>query len=109
MGWGRVDGLGLKIFQEWIGHNGTDGRTHRCIVHLFIILTLEQEVGTLRQKLSSVMMGCMDRRYYDVVLCPTDYGDDGVHLNRCEKGLHTIRCNTLSFTSLMVLNWSTGV
>ena len=45
---GRVDCLGFKLFYEQVGHNGADRGSHGCAIYLFIILTLEEEIGVLR-------------------------------------------------------------
>ena len=56
-----ADGLALKLLYEQVGYNGTDGRTHGCAMYLYIILTLEEEVGIFfRKNSSNVVMCCMD-------------------------------------------------
>ena len=40
-----VDCLDSNLFHEQVGQNGTDGGYHGCPMYLFIILTLEEEIG----------------------------------------------------------------
>ena len=61
---GCVDGLDFKLFHEQVGNNGADGRSHGCLIHLFIILTLEDETDVFKAEL---------QQYYDVLYqqeCP---------------------------------------
>ena len=39
------EGFYFKLFHEDVGYEGADGGTHSCTLDLFIILTLEEEVG----------------------------------------------------------------
>ena len=57
---GSVEGHSFKLFHEQFGYNGTDGGTHGFIMDLFIILTLEEEIGIFRQNSSNVVMCCID-------------------------------------------------
>ena len=53
---GRVYSLAFKQ----VGHNGTDGGTHGCIMYLFKIPTLEEEICIFEAELSqcgAVMYG----------------------------------------------------
>ena len=50
MGEGR-EGFNFKLFHEYVGYEGADGGTHSCTLDLFIILTLEEEVGVGPAKL----------------------------------------------------------
>ena len=43
--WEGGEGLYFKLFHEDVSYEGADGGTHRCTLYLFIILTLEEEVG----------------------------------------------------------------
>ena len=47
VGRGSADGLGFKLFHEQVGYNGTGGGTHGCTMDLFIIVTLQEEIGIL--------------------------------------------------------------
>ena len=38
-------GLDFKLFHEDVCYERADGGSHRCTLYLFIILTLEEEVG----------------------------------------------------------------
>ena len=51
-----ADGLGFKLLHKHIGYNGTDVGTHGCNMDLFIILTLEEQIGIFRQNSSDVVM-----------------------------------------------------
>ena len=57
---GSIDNLGFKHFHEQVGHNGADGGSHGCPMHLFTKLNLEEEIGVLRQNFNSVMISCID-------------------------------------------------
>ena len=52
-GWigGRADGFRFKLFHEQVGSYGANGGTNGCMIGLFKILTLEEEVGILEAKL----------------------------------------------------------
>ena len=39
------EGFYFKLFHKDVSYEGTDGGTHSCTLDLFIILTLEEEVG----------------------------------------------------------------
>ena len=43
--WKRGEGFDFKLFHNDVGYEGADGGTHSCTLDLFIILTLEEEVG----------------------------------------------------------------
>ena len=43
--WEGGEGLYFKLFHEDDGYEGADGGSHSCTLYLFIILTLEEEVG----------------------------------------------------------------
>ena len=59
---GRVDDLGFKLFQKQVDYNRAraDGGCHNCPMHLFIILTLKEEIGGFKAEL---------QQYYDVLYC----------------------------------------
>ena len=59
LGGGSVDGLGFKLFSEQVGHNGADGRSYGCPMHLFMILTLEEEIGVFKTE----FLQCCDVLY----------------------------------------------
>ena len=40
-----LEGFDFKLFHEDVGYEGADGGSHSCTLNLFIILTLEEEVG----------------------------------------------------------------
>ena len=40
-----LEGFDFKLFHEDVGYEGADGGSHSCTLYLFIILTLEEEVG----------------------------------------------------------------
>ena len=63
---GWVDGHDFKLFHEKVGHSWADERSHGFPMYLFIILTLEEEKGVLRQNSNSAMMCCIDM---DVLRC----------------------------------------
>ena len=42
---GSADGCGFKLFCKQASYNGTYREIHGCTMDLFIILTLEEEVG----------------------------------------------------------------
>ena len=44
-GGGGAKGFDFKLFHEDVGYEGADGGSHGCILDLFIILTLEEEVS----------------------------------------------------------------
>ena len=44
-------GLGFKLLLEQVSYNGTDGETDSCTMDLFIILTLEEEMGIFQVEL----------------------------------------------------------
>ena len=48
---GSAKGFKLKLFHEQTGNEGTNGGTHGCIMDLFIILTLEEEVSIFKTEL----------------------------------------------------------
>ena len=56
----------LKSSHKQVGHNGADGRFHGCPMHIFIILTLEEEIGVLRHNSNRVVMYCIS---LDVLRC----------------------------------------
>ena len=60
-----VDGLVFKLFHELVDQNGTGGRSTGSSRFLFIIFTLEEEIGVFEAELSFVIMCCMDN---DVLL-----------------------------------------
>ena len=46
MGWGEgLEGFNFKLFHEDVCYEKADGGSHSCNLDLFIILTLEEEVG----------------------------------------------------------------
>ena len=49
--WGRLEGFSFKLFHEQVGYEGADGGTHGCTMDLFIVLTLEEEVGVFKAEL----------------------------------------------------------
>ena len=44
-------GLYFKLFHKGVCYEGADGGTHSCTLDLFIILTLEEEVGVGKAEL----------------------------------------------------------
>ena len=56
---GNVDGIGFKLINEHVGHIGADGKSHGCPMHLFRILTLEEEIGIFKAELQQ----CCDVMY----------------------------------------------
>ena len=40
-----TEGFDFKLFHKDIGYEGANGGPHGCTLDLFIILTLEEEVG----------------------------------------------------------------
>ena len=44
-GCSSVYGLGFKFFHAQVGHNEAHGGIHGCTMYLFIILTLDEEIG----------------------------------------------------------------
>ena len=50
-GLGRTGGFDFKLFHEDVGYEGDDGGSHSCTLYLFIILTLEEEVGVGKAEL----------------------------------------------------------
>ena len=40
-----LEGFDFKLFHEDVGYERADGGSHSCTLDLFIILTLEEEVG----------------------------------------------------------------
>ena len=49
--WKGVKGLDFKFLHEQVGNEGTDGGTHGCIMYMFMILTLEEDVGVFKAEL----------------------------------------------------------
>ena len=43
--WEGREGFYFKLFHEDVGYEGADRGSHSCTLYLFIILTLEEEVG----------------------------------------------------------------
>ena len=50
MGEGRK-GLYFKLFHKDVSYEGADGGSHSCTLYLFLILTLEEEVGVGKAEL----------------------------------------------------------
>ena len=50
-GVGEGEGLLFKLFHKDVCYEGADGGTHSCTLDLFIILTLEEEVGVGKAEL----------------------------------------------------------
>ena len=48
---GWLEGFDFKLFHEKVGYEGTNGGTHGCTMDLFIVLTLEEEVGVFEAEL----------------------------------------------------------
>ena len=46
-----LEGFDFKLFHEDVGYEGADGGSHSCTLYLFIILTLEEEVGVGKAEL----------------------------------------------------------
>ena len=46
-----LEGFDFKLFHEDVGYKGADGGSHSCTLYLFIILTLEEEVGVGKAEL----------------------------------------------------------
>ena len=40
-----IEGFDFKLLHEDVCYEGADGGSHSCTLYLFIILTLEEEVG----------------------------------------------------------------
>ena len=57
-----LDGPGFKLFNEQVDYNQTNGGTHGCTMDLFIILTLEEELGIFRQNSSNAVICCVDMK-----------------------------------------------
>ena len=49
--WCRLEGFDFKLFHEQVGYEGANGGTHGCTMYLFIILTLQEEVGVFKAEL----------------------------------------------------------
>ena len=50
--WGQEErGLYFKLFHKDVCYEGADGGSHSCTLDLFIILTLEEEVGVGKAEL----------------------------------------------------------
>ena len=62
----NADVLGFKLFHKQDTYNRTDGGTHGHAMNLFIILTIEENMGIFKQDFSSMVMCCMDM---EVLLC----------------------------------------
>ena len=45
------EGFDLKLFHKDVCYEGVDGGSHSCTLYLFIILTLEEEVGVGKAEL----------------------------------------------------------
>ena len=43
--WGGAKGFHFRLFHEDVGYEGADGGSHSCNLDLFIILTLDEEIG----------------------------------------------------------------
>ena len=59
---GSAKGFDFKLLHEKVGNEGADGGTHGCTMNLFIVLTLEEEVGVfsnLKQS-STTIFGVLD-------------------------------------------------
>ena len=46
-----LEGFDFKLFHEDVSYEGAGGGSHSCILYLFIILTLEEEVGVGKAEL----------------------------------------------------------
>ena len=46
-----LEGFNFKLFHKDVSYERADGGTHSCTLHLFIILTLEEEVGAGKAEL----------------------------------------------------------
>ena len=46
-----LEGFDFKLFHEDVGYERADGGSHSCTLDLFIILTLEEEVGVSKTEL----------------------------------------------------------
>ena len=46
-----LEGFDFKLFHEDVSYEGADGGSHSCTLYLFIILTLEEEVGVGKAEL----------------------------------------------------------
>ena len=46
-----LEGFSFKLFHEDVCYEGADGGSHSCTLYLFIILTLEEEVGVGKAEL----------------------------------------------------------
>ena len=46
-----MEGFGFKLFHEQVGNEEAAWGTHGCTMDLFIVLTLEEEVGVFEAEL----------------------------------------------------------
>ena len=46
-----LEGFNFKLFHKDVSYEGADGGSHSCTLYLFIILTLEEEVGVGKAEL----------------------------------------------------------
>ena len=69
-GWERTGGFDFKLFHEDVGYEGADGGSHSCTLYLFIILTLEEEVGVGKEELQQEWFGIWTWRSFVVEWCP---------------------------------------
>ena len=93
--WEGGEGLYFKLFHKGVGYEGADGGTHSCILYLFIILTLEEEVGMGKAELQQggdLGYGHAGFLWQCVVLLKPvfDNLDGRLHWNRCKEGLYII-------------------
>ena len=44
-------GFDFKLFHEQVGYEGANGETHGFAMYLFILLTMEEEVGVFKAEL----------------------------------------------------------
>ena len=69
-----LEGFDFKLFHEDVSYEGADGGSHSCTLYLFIILTLEEELGCgVRQNSSREMIWEMDMEVSDLMKQP-QYG-----------------------------------
>ena len=114
LGWsGNVWIALISLFHEQVGHSWTYGWSHGCSLHLFIILTLEQEIHVLEAK-PQQGNGVWDAHGFSVkeycILFQFVINDinNGVHWHNCKQCLDIIWNDTLPFLKFDFLTSSTN-
>ena len=90
-----LEGFNFKLFHEDVCYERADGGSHSCNLDLFIILTLEEEVGVGEAELqqgSDFGYGHAGSLGEGAVLLKSllDYVDGGLYWNRCKECLYII-------------------